>query len=91
MREKLIASTRRWALTPPFHLYGARSFVTARLSARSDSVARTLPLAFRLALTQSLRCLFSVALSIAYACHTPPVLNKRVLCPVESGLSSTFR
>ena len=35
--------------------------------------------------------LFSVALSIGGACHRPPGLDSRVLCPAESGLSSPLR
>ena len=35
--------------------------------------------------------LFSVALSIARDRPTPPVLDGRVLCPAESGLSSSLR
>ena len=36
-------------------------------------------------------CLFSVALSIAHDCHAPSALDKRILRPVESGLSSASR
>lgn len=43
---------------------------------------------FTLALTGGL---FSVALSITRDLPTPPVLDERVLCPAESGLSSSLR
>ncbi len=40
---------------------------------------------------EGLRYLFSVALSIAHGCHAPSALDKRILCPAESGLSSASR
>ena len=69
---------RRWSLTPPFHHFGAGSF--APFGIRLSSLAR-----------QNFRCLFSVALSIARDCLAPSALDKRTLCPTESGLSSALR
>lgn len=69
---------RRWSLTPPFHHFGAGSFAPVGICLRS--LAR-----------QTFRCLFSVALSIARDCLAPSALDKRTLCPAESGLSSASR
>ena len=57
------------------------------------ALARSRQFALRLASAPSLdiRGLFSVALSVTHGFHAPSALDKRILRPVESGLSSALR
>ena len=72
-------STRTGELLPRhFTVFGARAITSDRLAAHFGSVARTFVR------------LFSVALSIARDHPAPSALDKRILRPAESGLSSAL-